>query len=740
MPIDFHAPSKTFLLQTPASTYALRIHGRMGVPLHLHWGPRVECAELLATLPSETDRDWSPEPVPPASIRPLGILPLELPVFGTGDFRAPALAILQPNGSRILDLRYHSHRIRTGKPQLPGLPATYVESDDEADSLEIELRDDLIGLRAVLQYTVFTQHDAITRSLRLENHGPDPLRIQRAASCSLDLNRSDFRLLELSGAWGRERHVGVHPLHPGTQSVESRRGASSHQHNPFIALLAPGADEDAGEVHGFSLVYSGSFLAQAEVDSFDHTRVSMGINPFDFEWRLDPSETFQTPEAVLVFSATGLGGMSRTFHRLYRTRLCRGNFRDAPRPVLLNNWEATYFKFDAEKLLAISGKAAELGVELFVLDDGWFGIRNNSSSGLGDWTVNLTKLPGGIGELARRVREQGLEFGLWFEPEMISPNSDLYRAHPDWCLHVPDRARTTDREQLVLDLTRPEVRSHIVEAVAAVLKSAPITYVKWDMNRNLTEAGSATLPADRQMEVGHRYILGVYEMMEQLTTRFPDVLFEGCAAGGGRFDPGILHYLPQIWASDDTDAIERLRIHHGTSVVYPLSSISAHVSAVPNHQVHRSTPISTRVAAATTGAFGYELDLNRLTKTEQNEVRQHTANLKDLRPLVASGDLYRLLSPFDGNETAWMIIAADGSEALVSYVRELARPNPSTRRLRLRGLDPRATYASADHPVGWTGQFLLSVGLECPRMEGDFQSAQWRLVKTNDPESPARPA
>ncbi len=727
MPIDFHAPSRTFLLHTPNSTYALRIHGRLGVPLHLHWGPRVDSAELLASVPDGIVREWTPEPKPAETLDLIGTLPLELPVFGTGDFRSPALAVLQPDGSRILDFRYHSHRIRPGKPKLPGLPATYVESDDEADSLEIELRDRLIGFHAILQYTVFGHHDAVTRSLRLENHGPDPLRIQRAASCSLDLGRCDYRMLELSGAWGRERHVGIHPLHPGIRSIESRRGASSHQHNPFVALLATGADEDQGEVHGISLVYSGSFLAQVEVDSFEHTRVSIGINPFDFEWRLDSKKSFQTPEAVLVFSATGLGGMSRTFHRLYRTRLCRGKFRDAPRPVLLNNWEATYFKFDADKLLAISGKAAELGVELFVLDDGWFGIRNNSFSGLGDWTVNPAKLPGGLGELARRVREQGLEFGLWFEPEMISPDSDLYRAHPDWCLHVPDRARTTDREQLVLDLTRPEIRAHIVEAVAAVLESAPITYVKWDMNRNLTEAGSAALPPDQQMEVAHRNILGVYEMMETLTTRFPDILFEGCAAGGGRFDPGILHYMPQTWASDDSDAIERLKIQFGTSIIYPLSCISAHVSAVPNHQVHRTTPLATRVTAATTGAFGYELDLNKLTSEEQDEVRQHTADYKEIRALVANGDFYRLASPFDGNDTAWMIVAGDRGEAIVSYFRTLARPNSQPTRLRLRGLDPDAIYRTLDQPTGWTGQFLLSLGLECPRSPGDFQAAQWRL-------------
>lgn len=725
MGITFSPTNQTFSLQTPGSTYAFCIHPRLRIPVHLHWGAAIGSPEDLVSLIDERSRPLSPDPFPDERVGSLDTLAQELPVAGTGDFRVPALIVRQTDGSRVIDLAYRAHRITPGKPPLPGLPATYVEDPGEADTLEIELEDAKVGLSVVMCYTAFRDHDAIARSLRVTNRGDAALDILSALSCSLDLPRADSRLLQLSGNWTRERFVEVHPLRPGLQAIDSRRGSSSHVHNPFLALLSPGATEDAGEVRGFSLVYSGNFVAQAEVNPLRTTRVSLGINPQDFSWRLEPGESFQTPEAVLVFSATGLGSMSRGYHRLYRQRLCRGKFRDRARPVVINNWEATYFDFDEDKLVRLASKAAGLGIETFVLDDGWFGRRDDDRSSLGDWTVNRRKLPSGLDGLGRKINELGLEFGLWFEPEMISPDSELYRAHPDWCLHVPGRKRTTGRHQLVLDLSRREICDYIISSLSAILASAPIRYVKWDMNRHLTEAGSTALPPERQMEVSHRHLLGVYRMMEELTAHFPDVLFEGCASGGGRFDPGMLYYMPQFWTSDNTDAITRLKIQHGTSVVYPWSTISAHVSAVPNHQMHRSTDLAARGHAAMTGAFGYELDLNVLTADEQEEVRGQIHLYKEVRSLLYGGDHYRLLSPFEGNEAAWMSVSPDQSEAVVVYFRILAEAVAPAITLRLRGLSPSARYRVNDSILG--GDLLMNHGLPVPGLNGDFRSVMWRL-------------
>jgi alpha-galactosidase len=533
----------------------------------------------------------------------------------------------------------------------------------------------------------------------------------------------------LSGAWVRERHMERRALAPGMQGVESRRGASSHNDNPFIALLSKGADEDHGDVYGFNLVYSGSFTAQAEVEQYGTTRVTMGINPFNFSWLLEPGQQFQTPEAVMVYSSAGLGAMSRTYHRLYRTRLCRGKFRDAARPVLVNNWEATYFDFNAEKIESIAEAGRELGIELFVLDDGWFGKRDSDNSSLGDWIVDSSKLPSGLEDLAQRVRKLGLQFGLWFEPEMISPDSDLYRKHPDWCLHVPDRRRTEGRQQLVLDFSREDVCDAIAEMVTKILNSAPITYVKWDMNRNMTEIGSALLPPERQKETAHRYMLGLYRVLDRITAQFPHILFESCSGGGGRFDPGMLYYMPQTWTSDNSDAVSRLKIQYGTSIVYPTSSMGAHVSAVPNHQVGRITSLEMRGHVAMSGNFGYELDLTKFSERENEIVKAQVALYKDIRHLVQFGDFYRLLSPFEGNETAWMIVSEDQSEAAVFFFKVLAEPNEAIKRLRLKGLDPEADYRLVDDGQTYGGDYLMYAGVPIPLLHGDFQSKMWRLEK-----------
>ncbi len=732
MSIHFSPEKSLFLLQAGAASYAIKLSPE-GIPLHLYWGPALNPQVDLDFLVRTGYRAFSPNLAGAGPGVSLDTLPLEYPVFGNSDFREPALEVYQPfTGSRIVDLRYASHQITAGKPALPGLPSTFTENSAEADTLTLTLEDKLTGLRVDLHYTAFAAHPVVTRSARIHNTGPAPVELKRALSASLDFNASfaNHQFLRLSGAWGRERDTHLSPLHPGVQSVESRRGTSSHQQNPFIALTELGNHEDHGSVYGFNLVYSGNFLAQVELDQFSVARTQIGINPFDFSWRLETGESFHTPEAVLVFSAEGLGGMSRALHRFYRRHLLPPAWRGRERPILINNWEATYFDFNADKLEAIASAGADLGVELFVLDDGWFGKRDDPRSSLGDWTVDLKKLPGGLQDLAARINAKGLEFGLWFEPEMISADSDLYRAHPDWCLHVPARPRSEGRFQLVLDFSRAEVREAIYTRIAALLRATPITYVKWDMNRHLTEVGSPVLPPHRQQETAHRYVLGLYEIMGRFIREFPHILFEGCSGGGGRFDPGILAYMPQIWTSDNSDAVSRLRIQYGTSLAYPLCTIAAHVSAVPNHQVGRTTPLRTRGDVAFTGAFGYELDLAVLPPDEKNEIRRQTNFHKKIRALLLTGDLYRLKNPFDSQETAWMVVAPDANEALVTHATVLADPSAPLRFLKLRGLNPLKTYRVRlnDQTTEMSGDALIHAGLPVPAASGDFVSCQWHLT------------
>jgi alpha-galactosidase len=657
-------------------------------------------------------------------------LPQEFPAYGQSDFRSPAIEVRNEDGSSIVDLRVHSWRIFSGKPRLDGLPATYVEDDTEADSLELTLRDDLTGLEAVLLYTAFRQMPAIARSVRLRNGGKAPLRIERILSFSADFKSRNWDILSLHGSWANERHCMRQPLVAGAIEIESTRGISSHQCSPFLALLRPEATETSGTAYGLSFVYSGNFLARVEPDSFGTTRVLMGINPFDFSWLLEPNETFQAPEVIAVHSTRGLGGLSRAYHDLYRTRLARGIHRDRERPILVNNWEATYFDFDADKIESIAKVAADCGIELFVLDDGWFGQRERDDSSLGDWFVNRTKLPLGLEDLSARIHRLGLKFGLWIEPEMVSPNSELYRSHADYCLHVPHRERTQFRNQLVLDLTRSDVRDQIVERICAILESAPIEYVKWDMNRPLTEMGSLGLPQVRQREVAHRYVLGVYDIMERITSRFPQVLFESCAGGGARFDAGILHYMPQCWTSDDMDAAERTKIQWGTSLVFPASSMGAHVCSSPNHITHRSASLETRGAVAMVGAFGYELDLTKLTDGERQMVKAQVAHFKTIRSLVQFGDYYRLLSPFDAARAAWCYVSRDRGEVFAVYVQIRGIPNPPVEVLALRGLDAQADYEILGQNVRLGGDYLMHVGLTIPALAGDLRSFTFRLRRT----------
>lgn len=730
MAIFFDKQQQSFFLQTPSSTYIIEIvKGRY--LSHLYWGKKIERPMVKWMELNQGRASFHPNPDRDMDFS-LDTMPAEYPDYGHTDLRTPAYQVQLENGSRITEMIYTGYEISAGKPKLPGLPATYTEQPEEADTLRIFLRDQLTSLEAVLGYTVFSQYDAIARWTEFSNQGRDPLRLLSAASMSLDFSAQELEMISLCGSWARERHLIRRPVCSGAQTVESRRGASGHEENPFVALCTPDTGEEQGQVWGVSLVYSGNFCARVEKDQYDLTRVTMGIQPFDFSWLLEPGTRFTTPEAVMVYSNSGFGGMSRTYHRLYRRRLARGTYRDAPRPILVNNWEATYFDFNQEKICALGDEAAALGIEMLVLDDGWFGHRDSDDSSLGDWEiVHPEKLPQGLKPLADKINGMGLKFGLWFEPEMVSPDSQLYRAHPDWCLHVPNRSRSLARRQLILDYSRKDVQDAIIQKLSSVLSSAHIEYVKWDMNRNMAEIGSELLPPERQMETAHRYILGLYRVLEELTSRFPQVLFESCSGGGGRFDPGMMYYMPQNWTSDDTDPVERLKIQYGTSLAYPASLMTAHVSASPNHQTGRATTIKFRGDVAMAGNFGYELNLPKLSQEDKGEIARQVALYKELRMLIQYGDLYRTASPFDSNLTAWTYVSEDKSQAAVFCYQVLTGANLPVLRCPVSGLDPAADYRIEETGAIISGQQLMAFGLRLPKEmnHGDFTSHLWRLTK-----------
>lgn len=710
MQIIFHESSRTFHLQNNDISYIIKVlpNDQLG---QLYFGRPVRDRENFDHLLEMNHRPMTSYVFEGNKMFSLDHVKQEYPSYGTTDFRHPAVEIAQPNGSRITNFTYHSYSISAGKPALDGLPATYTEQDDEAQTLTITLRDELLGADLELSYTLFADRAALARSARFTNNGCMDLHLTTAMSLCLDLPDMNYEWLQFSGAWSRERHIKTRRLEQGIQSVESTRGTSSHNHNPFVVLKRPETTEFSGEAIGFSLIYSGNFLAQAEVDTWNTTRMTMGINPFGFDWKLAPGEAFQTPEAVIVFSTTGLNGMSQTFHKLYQKRLARGYWRDRARPILINNWEATYFDFTEDKLVRIAEAAKTDGVELFVLDDGWFGERCNDFAGLGDWFANTDRLANGITGLAERIDALGMKFGLWFEPEMVNKDSDLYRAHPDWMICTPNRRASHGRNQFVLDYSRKEVVDYIYGMMSKILSEAKVSYIKWDMNRCITEAYSASLPADRQGELFHRYILGVYDLYDRLTTNFPHVLFESCASGGGRFDPGLLYYAPQGWASDDSDAIERIKIQYGTSMCYPISSIGAHVSVVPNHQIFRVTPIETRANVAHFGTFGYELDLNKLTEEEREKVREQIRFMKQYREVLQFGTFYRLISPFENsNFASWMVVSEDQKTALVGYYKILNEVNGPYHRVKLCGLNPEFSYCVDGESVHY-GDELMHIGL-----------------------------
>ncbi|MCI5771222.1 MAG: alpha-galactosidase [Clostridiales bacterium] len=706
------AQKHIFRLQGPSYSYHLTVQD--GVLLHMYYGGRIEDEDLSALMPPTQEI---------ASFdSPFSRKPLEVPTQEQGYFGQRALDVQNAQGDDVTALRYVSHRIFRGKKPLDGLPSAYDENDSE--TLEIDLADALTGLQVTLSYTVYDRFDVLARSMRVQNAGCAPLRIRQAGTLlPLPKNETGYDVLHLKGAWGRERQLQRIPLPRSFFSIDSRRGASGHENNPFLAVASRDATESRGEVYAITHVYSGSFRASTDVGVDDLPTLMIGLHPDVFSWTLAPGESFQAPEALLSYSDQGLNGMSHAFHPFIRQRICRGYWRDLPRPILVNNWEATYFGFDEEKLLAIARRAAEIGVELFVMDDGWFGRRDSDNCSLGDWVVDRRKLPHGLGSLAEKINGLGLRFGIWFEPEMVSPDSDLYRAHPDWCLHVDGRPRMERRQQLVLDMGRTEVQDYLIDAVENVLRSASISYVKWDMNRNMSEAFSAALPPERKMESQHRYMLGLYRVLSRLTADFPQVLFESCSGGGGRFDCGMLCYMPQTWTSDDTDAYQRIGIQWGTSLLYPCSTMGAHVSVVPNHQTCRVTPFEYRCHVALGGNFGFELDLSKMSPEDTAAAKDAVRLVKALRTVLQQGVYTRLVSPFiHQNLAAWQYVSQDGGQAVLCIYQHRSAPSPQPMWVRMDDLDPAARYRRTDTEETYTGGALMRVGVRVPYPQADYAS------------------
>ena len=733
--IFYNEKDKAFKLRANNTDYMMKVCEE-GYLAHVYYGNKVPDEDLTYLLrldespftPATNDRDR-------ASF--MDTLPFEYPCFGLGDYRESAFKIMDSNGMSTCDLRYVSHKMYEGKPKLEGLPATFATEESGCSTLEITMYDKSADIEAVLIYTAFDKLDVITRSVVITNKGEKPFKITRALSACVDFDTDKMDMITLNGSWARERAVERCRLHHAKQLVDSCKGESSHQNNPFVALCDNNADEDKGEVFGFNFVYSGNFYAQAEVTQHKKTRFLMGINPLDFEWLLEKGESFTCPEVVMVHSDEGIGKMSRTFHDLYRNNLIRGEYKDKRRPILINNWEATYFNFDTDKLIDIAKEASKLGIEMLVMDDGWFGHRDADNSSLGDWFVYEKKLKGGLKYLVDEVNKLGMKFGIWFEPEMISPDSELYKAHPDWAIQIQGRPLTLCREQYVLDYSRKEVRDYVYDMMKKILDSANIEYIKWDMNRQLTEVGSTTLPAERQRELWHRYVLGVYDLMDRLTTDYPHILLENCSGGGARFDPGMLYYSPQIWCSDDTDAIERLKIQHGTSMCYPCSAMGAHVSDCPNHTVGRNTPFKTRGHVAMVGTFGYELDVTRIPQEDRDAIPAQIEEFNKFNKLVRTGDHYRIGNMFEDNTwDAWEFVAKDKSEALFEFVQVLARPNERSRRIKLKGLEADAYYYEENDPENKiSGAALMNAGINIAKiwngdgLYGDFCSKILHFIK-----------
>ncbi len=725
--ISFDEKSKTFRLDTANSTYCITIADK-GYLAHSYYGPKIG-KDDVSYLTRQMEYPFADSPVFREKLSLLDFLPQEYPTDGIGDFRKSALAITNNNGNNAVELKYKDYKIFKGTLALAGMPCVF-DDTFKAQTLVITLADNTLNIEVELYYTVFEDTDAIVRSAKITNKGSEPVFIKKAMSLAFDMDNDNYDTITLNGSWARERHIDRHPIHMGIQEACSIRGETSHQEHPFIAILEHNADWNNGSVYGVNFIYSGNFSALIQRNQFDSLRVMLGINPENFTWKLEPGTTFETPQAVLTFSSQGLNGMSHAFHDLYRNHLIRSPYKNQMRPILINNWEATYFDFDTDKLLNIAREAHKDGIEMLVMDDGWFGKRDFDDNSLGDWVVYEKKLQGGLKNLVDQVNALGMKFGIWFEPEMVSKDSELLRAHPDWAIQIKGREPGMARAQFVLDITRKEVRDYIMDSVEKILHSANIEYVKWDMNRQVCDVGSIDLPADQIGEYFHRYVLAVYEMQERLITNFPNLLLENCSSGGARFDPGMFYYSPQIWCSDNTDATERLFIQEGTAIVYPLSTMGAHVSVCPNHAIGRVTPFKTRGYVALSGTFGYELDITKLSAEDRAMVPQQVALYKKFSPLVREGDYYRIASAAQTVDyDCWASISRDKTRALVTFVQLYNRANYKTRMVKIPGLDANRTYKitwpDEDQkkfpPMTLTGATIMNAGIPIRRDWGDYQ-------------------
>ncbi|GAU79385.1 alpha-galactosidase [Fusibacter sp. 3D3] len=729
MNISYNAPKKRFTLNTAHTTYAFEIWDNL-YPVHLYYGPK---AVITHGFKPEDFNSFSPNPNFNNKSYSLDTLPLEFSSFGNSDYRTPSVQIEFENGSKITDFIYEGFEIVPFKAPLKTLPASFSHEKDEAETLILTLKDLISGCKIELYYSVFPHTDVITKSTKILNSSQETLKVLALASGQIDFHHSNFDLIHLCGAWARERDLVRTSVHKTAHAIESKRGASGHHQNPFMALVDPNTTEFHGDCYGFNLIYSGSFKHQLEVSPYDQFRVVSGLNPFNFSWVLLPDESFESPEMILTYSANGLNQMSQNFHHFIKQHVLSPSFAYLERPVLINNWEATYFDFDEDKLKALICSAEEMGAELFVLDDGWFGNRNDDTSSLGDWFENPKKLPNGIKAIAQFAVNHHVNFGLWVEPEMVSKNSHLYRAHPEYCLQTPSRPQTEGRNQLILDLSNSEVCDMLFDNLATLLKKAPISYVKWDMNRNMTEVYSERF---NQGEVEHRYYLGLYALIKRLTTAFPSVLFEGCSGGGGRFDLGILHFMPQNWTSDNTDAVARLKIQYATSLAYPIITMGAHISAVPNHQTGRVTPFSFRAHVAMSGNLGVELDPTALTENDLTALSEFIKLYKSHRQLIQNGSFYRISSPFENTLTAWCFLSSDAREILLFAFRPFKIANMPLKKIKCPYADENLNYGLVStsfedtKPEAFSdihGSQLKYDGLYMPHAQGDFKSCYWYL-------------
>ena len=717
MSIHVNEEHKLFHLQTAKTSYIFKIleNGNAG---QLYYGPQIPVQKEDPNLASREERDCTNTLTVDQSDFQLELIKQEYAGLGKGDYRYPAYQITYPNGSRTSEFEYTGYEVADGKERLKNMPSAFDDQGDDSQTLTVTFKDELANLVLQLHYTVFEKEDVIVRSATFINRGQEAVTLDRALSLQLDLPDHDYDMLQFSGSWARERHLIRTPLRSGIQSIGSLRVASSHQQNPFFALARPHTDNHQGAAFGFNFIYSGNFIDSVEVDQFDTTRVLVGINPDDFGWNLANGESFQTPEAVMTYTSDGLNRMSQQLGAFYQDHLINQHFAHQDRPILINNWEATFMDFNEAKLMKIVEQADKLGIEMFVLDDGWFGHRDDDKSSLGDWFVDQKKFSNGISGFADRVHDQGMKFGLWFEPEMISVDSKLYEKHPDWMIATPGRQGTPARNQYVLDMTRQEVVDYLFEHMSAIIKQTKLDYIKWDMNRNITEMYGAKLPADQQLEFPHRYILGVYQLYARLTEAFPKVLFESCASGGGRFDLGMMYYAPQAWCSDDTDAVERIKIQDGTSYGYTQNMWGAHVSAVPNDQVGRLTSLDTRAAVAYFGDFGYELDITKMAADELATIKKQVAFYKQYRHLFQFGKFYRLDNPDTNNDNVygWQVVNEDRSEAILARFQILNGANPAYIRVYFAGLDPEVTYTVNDGQERFSGAELMNAGYFVPRI------------------------